>query len=410
MYIYPQFLLFYIGRGGFAFSIADVELPANNECESADSSLSIDGTELFGSTETATRSFPLDVTCGNRYLNSAGVWYTIEGNGSSLSATTCSANLTFAARITLFEGTSCNDLRCVDTANTESGWRCSEAPTSEFSGASSSTMNWKSEVGTTYYLYVHGESPSSIGTFGLSVIKLEQFTENNFCPQAMNFTAGEQLSGSTSEAAIGLFSIGYCGGATENGGMWYEMEGTGGFVEMIGCSSGNDYSMTVSVFEGDCSNLTCVNGETFPTSCSDFISEEVSNRQLQPLVEQPELRWFAEAGVMYRLYIHGQAPNFTLEGGTGSFELITQLVPTEEPTGDPTQAPVVPVIFPAEPTDPPVLSPSTSPNTVPQTPVPTALSVNTLSENGSLDGGSRFSLTLVLVYILGAVTALLATL
>jgi hypothetical protein len=393
-------------RGNFAFSMSETQLPAHDQCDAA-VLLSTDGSSVAGSTMSATRSFPLDVSCGNVILNSAGVWYTVQGTGNSLSATTCSATLDFASKISLFEGSSCDDIVCLDTANKNDRWRCLDAP----SEASASTINWKSEADKTYYLYVHGGMPSSIGNFELSVSELPQTVENNFCPQALNISSSEQISGSTTEAAIGHFGAGYCGGSTENGGIWYNLEGTGGLIEMTGCSSGDDdYQMTVSVFEGSCSNLTCLTGETFPISCSEFIPTEPANRLLQPLEEQLGLTWLSEAGVSYKIYVHGQAPNFTLEGGTGSFELVIETISTEEPTALPTFSQVLPETFPPASTESPTKSPTTGPTLTLPTDFPTIVIpvIDNNTDNPDSYAISRLqgSILLVLASAMGSLSLL----
>ncbi|KAG7368987.1 hypothetical protein IV203_031730 [Nitzschia inconspicua] len=390
-------------RGEFAFSISETQSPINDRCESADSSLSIDGAPVAGSTLSATRDFPLDASCGNTSFHFPGVWYTIQGNGKSLSATTCSWNLNFAAKITLFEGTSCEDLTCVDSANTNDNWRCSSE-----SNGSSSTINWKSEVNKTYFLYIHGGDPLSIGDFELSVSELPQTPENNFCSQASSITATEEVSGSTADAAIGLFNGGYCGGAIENGGIWFELEGTGESIELTGCSFGDDYHLTVSVFEGSCNNLTCVTGETFPIACIDSVDVEPSKRELQTFKKQREITWFAEAGVSYKLYVHGQAPNLTLEGGTGSFELIIGVVPTEEPKGTSTGSPIVLDTFPPDPTESPTIFPTVQLTFASPTDLPSAL-YETTADNPDSEALSQFrmSMNIVMWSMIGSLYLLL---
>lgn len=303
-------------------------------------------------------------------MDAAGVWYTIQGTGRSLTATTCSTVLNFDTKISLFEGTSCGDLACIDTANANDRWRCQNSTLD----GSSSTINWMSEAQKTYYIFVHGGTPKSIGDFELSVTELPQATENNFCPQAKSVTSSAQLSGSTSEAAIGIFSFWYCGATIDNVGVWYSMEGTGKSIEVTGCSSGDDYHVSVSIFQGPCSNLTCVTGETFPISCSDFVAADAANRQLQPAGEQRHLIWVAEAGVSYKIFVHGQSPSFSFDGGTGAFELIIAAAPeTEMPISAPLDSSGNATLeaIPSNPTKPSANPPTSGPTPQPQAPVAT---------------------------------------
>jgi hypothetical protein len=319
---------------------------------------------VSGSTLNATRDFPLSFTCGGVPMERAGVWYTIQGTGNSLSASTCSAILNFASRLTLFEGASCDELKCIDTANSNDQGTCQEPSMDGLS----STINWKSEVDKIYYIYVHG----GLGFFELSVSDLLQSTENNFCPQALSLTPGQQISGNTSEASIGHFNGDFCGSTIDNAGVWYSIEGAGESIQITGCSSGDDYHFSVSVFEGSCSNLTCVTGETFPTTCYGFGPEGTPNRRLQPVDPLQSLNWFAETGVSYKIYVHGQSPSFSFEGGTGSFELITNSLPatnlsSSAPSESLGAAPLEPISSTELPTNPP-----TNENTTePRSPAPT---------------------------------------
>ena len=93
-------------------------------------------------------------TCGAS--SAPGVWYSVVGNGGSMSATTCHADTTYDTRLSLFTG-GCGALECV-TSNDDS---C------DISGTRS-TVNWESEDGATYLILVHGYNSNS-GDFTLVV-------------------------------------------------------------------------------------------------------------------------------------------------------------------------------------------------------------------------------------------------
>ena len=84
---------------------------------------------------------PFD-SCGGTALQGPGVWYTVEGTGDSITATTCSSSPLFDTRIFIFTG-NCNGFSCV--AANDDNPNC-------FFGTSEVTF--ATVPGQTYYLYL----------------------------------------------------------------------------------------------------------------------------------------------------------------------------------------------------------------------------------------------------------------
>jgi hypothetical protein len=348
-------------RANFAFSITEIRPPPNDKCEVADSSLTKVGVGVPGSTSTATRDFPFGFTCGNVLLETVGVWYTIEGTGSSLSTRACSTILDFSPQITLFEGESCDELTCIGTAISNEQGRYEELSID----GSSSTINWKSEADKTYYIYIHG----GLGDFELSVTKHSNSLENHYCPQTLHIAPGQQISGNTSDTSTEQCSGDCCGYTIDSVGSWYSIEGAGLSMQITACVFGDDYSLSVSVLKGSCSNLTCLTGETFPTSCCSLFTNGAANRQIQPVGLSESLTWFAETGVSYKIFVRGRSHSIAVESVNGSFDLITNSIPsTEMPSIAPSESLGGVQLETVPPTEPPTNLSTSEPTPVPRGP------------------------------------------
>jgi subtilisin-like proprotein convertase family protein len=128
--------------------------PTNDLC--ADAILVGVPSVTLGTTDGATvdDDFPF---CGTA-ITSPGVWYLVEGNGNTLTATTCGALFDYDTKISVY--CACDDPTCVD-GNDDN---CSD-------GASGllSTVTWCSQVGATYAVLVHGFGGGT-GTFELQIL------------------------------------------------------------------------------------------------------------------------------------------------------------------------------------------------------------------------------------------------
>lgn len=124
---------------------------SNDECVNAFSfRIGVDGMATASGNTKGLTPDEETLTCGNS--NAPGAWYTVEGNGTEMTATTCNAITDYDTRLSVFSGSCLRPppLLCV-TQNDDGPGGC----------GLSSSVSWDSEEGETYYILVHGFSDSS---------------------------------------------------------------------------------------------------------------------------------------------------------------------------------------------------------------------------------------------------------
>ena len=127
--------------------------PANDDCSGAEP-ISC-GQSISGSTSAASPDYMS--FCGTS--NTApGVWYTFPGDGSCVTLSTCNSGTSYDTKITVYEG-SCGTLTCV--AGNDDDFSCGNS-------IFNSTVNFSTNVGSEYFVLVHGWS-SNTGDFELSM-------------------------------------------------------------------------------------------------------------------------------------------------------------------------------------------------------------------------------------------------
>ena len=140
------------------FTICVSGPPANDLCANAISiacGSTVTGSTTFAST---TGETTLPTSCGDVVtVGAPGVWYTVVGNGQTMTATTCNTTTNYDSRLHVFSGT-CLAPVCV-TNNDDSNCSASSLL---------STVTWNSVHGTTYYILVNGYS-GDIGDFALTL-------------------------------------------------------------------------------------------------------------------------------------------------------------------------------------------------------------------------------------------------
>jgi hypothetical protein len=109
------------------------------------------GTTVQGSTTASTLTGAPDL-CGTALNTAGGVWYTILGNGSTYTVSTCTGT-TWDTKIGVFSGT-CGALACVAGNDDACGLQSSVA--------------WSTVAGTTYTIYVTGFGTAT-GIFDLTI-------------------------------------------------------------------------------------------------------------------------------------------------------------------------------------------------------------------------------------------------
>jgi len=282
--------------GDFELSVSEFEPALNDHCPSA---IEVDIPEiqssLKGSTEDGTNDFPYGDYCGLP-LDTAGVWYTVEGTGEGLSMSTCGKR-TYNSAISIFTGSDCDELQCLTGSATAD-------PSCGYSGV---TAGWKSELNETYYVYVHGIGPNSYGTFDLEAEKFFETEYNVLCNAALPIVEpGVTVKANATNATHSAPSK-VCVAETTHPGVWYTYEGTGFPFLMNACPNGvHDYDVSISVFSGDsCGELSCESGITFTQEfCGGPIDETSLNRNRD--LEEGLFSVESEVGVIYHIFVHGE--------------------------------------------------------------------------------------------------------
>ncbi|MCB1059868.1 MAG: T9SS type A sorting domain-containing protein [Calditrichaeota bacterium] len=114
----------------------------------------------FGISYEGALSAPYDY-CGT-YPGACGLWYSVVGTGNLMRAHTCDAETDYDTKINVYTG-SCDALVCVDGNDDwdpDNNFTCDQNL--------SSKVDWCSEAGVTYYIFVNGFEGET-GNFGLTV-------------------------------------------------------------------------------------------------------------------------------------------------------------------------------------------------------------------------------------------------
>jgi hypothetical protein len=317
--------------GDFELQVTEFDPVANDQCSDAiDFSL---GSQISGSTMDATNDFPYDSEYCGLPLETAGVWYEIEGTGNGISFSTCAGN-DYNSAISIFTGSDCKNLQCLTGVATLD-------PSCDYAGV---TAAWLSQNNETYYVYVHGSALNSYGSFEVVAEEFVVIEPNEFCQQALPVTGNESFIQGSTEDATYAAPTNACGVEVVNPGLWYTIEGTGYPYEISACARDNTdtFDVSVSLFSGDnCGELNCVSGYTFTDQfCStDGVGSSTSARFLQNSSDSlGSISLDSEEGATYYVYVHGQDPSSLEDGnitnGVGDFDLIirSQVPPTRAPT------------------------------------------------------------------------------
>jgi len=230
----------------------------------------VTGIQVSSTTRGATFD-DIPATCGRS--SSPGRWYKWIGNGGGVSIGTC-VDASFDTYISVFEGP-CSDLSCVGHNDDSCGFQ--------------SSVSWASVAGREYLILVHGFG-SEAGDFVLEA------TVNDDLPTASptNSPAINDECESASILEIGGDAIigesmnarqddvgGICGVGSAPG-LWYKVRGDGGQLTVSTCF-GADYDTYISVFEGSCSDLSCIGHNDDTCGFSSSVTWE-SKRRTEYLV------------------------------------------------------------------------------------------------------------------------------
>jgi hypothetical protein len=146
--------------------------------------------------------------------DSPGLWYSLVGNGKGVRASVCREATNFEARISVYEG-SCDSISCA-----------ASTPLTDTDFRSSCDVHWIAEVGSTYYVRVHGSDSSQTGTFNLFLETLEEETTTTcYSDETSEFDQACLSCSKTRAARIQEFS----NNPADIDCRCIEKEGTGGY-------------------------------------------------------------------------------------------------------------------------------------------------------------------------------------
>jgi hypothetical protein len=151
--------------GNVTFNIgcpsAIVVTPPNDNCANAINISSLPFTSPVVSTNNSTSDVPTSTTnCGTFGAN---LWYSVLGNGTTYTATTCNASTNYDTEIRVYTG-ACASL------NSMTEIVCNDDDGVCGTGATKSTVNWCSVNGTTYFITVgYFVNTLTYGNFVLNV-------------------------------------------------------------------------------------------------------------------------------------------------------------------------------------------------------------------------------------------------
>jgi len=145
------------------------------------------------------------------------------------------------------------------------------------------------------YTYGGYNSGEWDGTTNISGVLTVNPLMGDECSDAIEINCGDVVLGSTTYATFD--NVGTCGTTNTAPGVWYKITGTGEMISASLCGSGTNFDTKLSVFEGTCSTLICIDGN------DDYCGSK------------SRVDWFGVNGNEYYILIHGYSTN------TGDYEL-----------------------------------------------------------------------------------------
>lgn len=300
------------GNGSnFTILATELEPEINDQCSGA-ISISRVGVETPGSNR---RALPDNTTCNQNEFYAyegapSGVWYSFEGTGRPMAASTCSKDLNFDTSIKVFVG-ECDNLACLATSRASYDSDCEET----FYGSSRAVF--QTEVGVSYFILVSGDYSSAVGEFGLTIYEAD-VPSNDLCSNAtqilpdMGAIAGSTLNATSSpplpQNPHNQSSSFGCTYVPATSGVWYSFFGTGDVYQLVVCSSqgifDRGFDPAISITSGSCDQQQCIT-----TAAYNF--ESCGNGGVGAIVV---IRTVVD--VQYYAFVHG-----AYEEAKGDFEI-----------------------------------------------------------------------------------------
>jgi len=269
-------------KGTFTLDVAPMAIN-HEECSGASVLEAKSSSTTFGSTFGVTiedTQEQLGKTCsrGSPFTNEPGMWYQWQGNGDTVTISTCSTRTDYDALITVLRGENCNDLKCIpqqDRGICGSGDKKGE------------TVRFVTEENEMYSILIHKAIASDIadlqddqtftGNFELFIQTNDDYLTSNTYATCSNSQEIMELSTSPVEgkivsgmlAPVNALDI-ECTSTSLSGDRqqkWHKIMGTGGTLTASTCNADTsfDTQLTVLGMGGTdknkvCEKLQCVAG------------------------------------------------------------------------------------------------------------------------------------------------------
>jgi hypothetical protein len=203
---------------------------------------------FLASTQLAT---PQNVeSCGyTGYHTAPGVWFEVVGTGGVLAISTCGSANDLETEISVFSG-GCGGLQCV--GGTGQDLPC--GPNGEIS--------WDSVEGLIYHIYISGRGNRK-GDFTLNLSERQRY-DGYSCNASLPIGLGNTTVKSETTFAPSE-SVNVCPGYNSVRGVWHSFIGTGKTLKLSACNQDTEFEAIVSIFTGECGELSCVAHTT--TTC-----------------------------------------------------------------------------------------------------------------------------------------------
>ena len=190
--------------------------------------------------------------------STSGVWYKFIGNGSAVTASTCSSGVNVDTRLNVFSG-DCGTLTCI-TGNDDN-------PGCTGFGLTSS-VTFSTALGTDYYILVYGFSSNSLSfTLGVTcATACSPVTTNNSCLTSENISLNTPLNSNNSCAFPSIGTLAPTCGSTFASyyDTWYAFN-SDSFTSLSVSLVNGTSTAGFAVYSGACGTLTQINSTCTPT-------------------------------------------------------------------------------------------------------------------------------------------------
>ena len=183
-------------------------------------------------------------SCGyTGYHTAPGVWFSVEGTGGILEASTCGSLTDLDTQVSVFGG-DCDSLECI--GGTGQDYPCGD----------NGSVSWKTEIEKIYHIYVSGRS-SRVGDFVLNINDIPML-DGYTCDGSL-LLENESISVQSNTTIAPSEPIALCDGTRAVRGIWHSFVGTGKAMNISVCNDETDFNARISIFTGSsCEGLSCV--------------------------------------------------------------------------------------------------------------------------------------------------------